>query len=178
MNKEQLKAVRDRTRARIKASDVLFNLETAGFWVRDENFKWLDISEKASDILYGRKSKDCIGKTDLEIAEESEFVKDPDLFCRVCRQSDIYVLENPQNEKYNNYTFIEIIEDTKGNKHIWKTTKGIHPRKVQEWKKYFHYGMTLFMDEMLGEKWAEKWFKKQKEVNDIKKINDWLYVYK
>lgn len=173
-----LEEIQKRVQARSIASDVLFNLETAWFWVRDSRFKWLDISEKASDILYWRKSDDCIGLTDLEIAEESEYLDDPEMFCRVCRTSDQYVLENPQNQQYNNYTFIEFIEDVYWNKHIWKTTKGIHPRQVRKGKEYYHYWMALFIDEMYWDyDLAYKWFEKQLKNNSIKKINNWLYVY-
>lgn len=174
-----LEEIQKRVQARSIASDVLFNLETAGFWVRDSQFKWLNISEKASDILYWRKSEDCIWMTDLEIAKQSKYLSDPEMFCRVCRASDEYVLKNPKNQQYNNYTFVEFIEDVYWNKHIWKTTKGIHPREVKKWKEYYHYWMALFIDEMLWDyKSAQKWFEKQFKNNSMEKINQRLYVYK
>jgi len=160
------------------ASDVLFNLKTAGFWVRDKNFVWYNISQKASDILYWLDSDACIWRTDLELAENNTHIHNPDMYCKVCRTSDKYVLDNPENNKYFNYTFIELIEWADGKKHMWKTTKGIHPRDINTLE-YYHYWMALFMDEMLGsyENALER-LKQERENKNLKQINQWLYVYK
>ena len=157
-----------------KAIGVLFNLNIAGFWVKDMDFKFMDISEVASDILYGMKSEDCVGKTDFEIARDINPETDEKQFAEVCRASDKYVLDNPIGDKYYSYTFVELLRDTKGNPHIWQVIKGVHPEEVGEGK-YF-YGFARFMDVATGSfDNALHWF--EKERKSLTKLNENLYIY-
>ncbi len=164
-----------RTEARTMASDILYNLPTVGFWVKDKNFVWFDISEEASNILYWLDSDECIWKTDLELVRSSWKIETPDQYCNVCRSSDEYVLNNPHWKEYYNYKFVEIIKWIDWKKHIWQVTKWIHPSKVGE-VDYYHYWVAVFKDELLWIKWANKWLEEEKSALD--KINDNLYVYK
>jgi hypothetical protein len=52
--------LKERLNLRTIASDVINSLPTCGWWVKDLDFIFYDISEKASDILYNMKSDDCI----------------------------------------------------------------------------------------------------------------------
>lgn len=167
--------LKERLHLRTIASDVINSLPTCGWWVKDLDFIFYDISEKASDILYNMKSDDCIWKTDFQIAQECWYEKNEAQFAEVCRWSDIYVLNNPNGDKYHNHIFFEYITDTKWNKHIWKTIKWIYPNEV--WEEKYFYGMAVFMDELY---W---WYENahdivQKELPNLIKLTNSLYVYK
>jgi hypothetical protein len=148
---------------RVIAQDVMMNLDYVGSWVKDSEFRFLDISERTAEILYGKDSNYCIGKTDYHIAQDCGLEMSEDQFAEVCRASDNYV----QGEKP--VTFIELLSDTKGEKHIWKTIKSI---KVIDGVKYY-YGFAVFLDFIVGG--YERAFEFLKQPN-LKKINDNLYV--
>ena len=168
--------IKKRMLLRTLASDVLYSLPQIGFWVKDMNFTFLDISEKASNILYGMSSNDCVGHNDFEIARMAGVEMSLDMFAEVCRGSDLYILNNPHEGKYGVTAFIEIVTGADGNKHIWRTIKGVYP-DVAGKEKYI-YGLAMFMDEIYGsyEK-ADKWLF-SKEMVHLEKMNNYLYRYK
>jgi hypothetical protein len=49
---QDYKEILERITARTIASDVLANIPTIGFWVKDMDYRFLEISETASQILY------------------------------------------------------------------------------------------------------------------------------
>lgn len=172
---EEYGEIRKRIALRTLASDIIYSLPNVGFWVKDMNFMFLDISEAASTILYGMNSNDCVGFTDFQIARKAGLEMSEEIFANVCRASDVYIINNPEKGKYQINTFVEIITDINGNKHIWKTLKGLHPDDVG-CEKYI-FGFAIFMDTSLGSlKKAEAWFEKEK--HKYTKLNDQLYVQK
>lgn len=167
--------IKKRILMRNEAADVISNLGCFGFWVKDMHFRFLEISEKTSDILYSCSSDKCIGKTDFEIAKELGLTStDEQQFAEVCRASDKYVLNNSKDGQYQIFRFIELINDTNGNKHIWETVKGIVPKEVGKGKYYFGY--ANFLDEIMGGyDNAFKWVEDHKKHLTI--LNPSLYKY-
>ena len=167
--------IKKRMLLRTLASDIIYSLPQIGFWVKDMNFTFLDISEKASDILYGLSSNECVGYTDAEIARKAGIEMSLEMFVEVCRGSDIWVLDNPDQGQYKVTTFIEFITDIRGERHIWKTIKGVYPDTVG--KERYVYGFALFMNEIKGGyENAYKWFVENEPY--LEKLNHCLYRYK
>ena len=158
--------------ARTEASDVMANLKNTGSWIKDMEFKFLDITEEASNILYGILGRECIGKTDLELAKIAGVECTEDMFSEVCRGSDLFIYNNAKNWIYKDTIFIELITSITGNKHIWQTTKGIKP--PQEWHGRYYHWEAVFLDRLL-------WYENALKVLEnplLEKLNDNLYYYK
>ena len=172
---QDYKEILERITARTIASDVLANIPTIGFWVKDMDYRFLEISETASQILYWLWSDQCIWKTDLEIAKTLWLEMSEKQFSEICRGSDLYILENPKQNKYHNYFFYEFLKDTKWNPHIWKTLKWVYPEIVDKWS--FIYWQALFIDVLY---WTYEKALERFEVEKIlyNKINNNLYVNK
>ena len=94
------------------------------------------------------------------------------MFAEICRASDEYVLNNHDGDKYQVFRFIELINDTKGGKHVWCTMKGIVPREVGKGK-YF-WGRADFLDALMGYDNAIEFVKNEQK---LKKLSDNLYIY-
>ena len=137
------------------------------YWIKDLDFVFSDISDKASNILWNINWNKCIWRSDYEISVASGMEMTEEQFIAVCRRSDTITFEN----KDKVITFIEFIDDTKWGKHLWKTYKWISESK-------FYYWVVLFLDEIYWsyEK-ALEWFEMEKEKINVIKINDLLYKY-
>lgn len=166
--------VKARAMHKAEANCVMWSLTDTGFWVKDMNFKFLDISEKASEILYNLSSNDVIWYTDFEVAKKQGLKMSEAQFVEVCRGSDLFILKQPINSKYKIFRFIEFLADTKWQQHIWITQKWIFP-DVEGYGKYYYWYAT-FQSQILGgyEQWLE-WFDRIK--NGVEKINDNLYYF-
>lgn len=166
--------LKKRVMLRTIASDIIYSLPTVGFWVKNMNFEFLDISDDACQILYDTNSNNCVGKNDFEIARERGLTMSENMFAEICRASDLWVLNNPENDKYKLVQFVELITGVDGKKHIWKVMKGIHPNTKGNEKHII--GFAVFMDVVLGNyENALKWFEKKKP--HLHKINNYLYRY-
>lgn len=162
----------ERLKRRKQADNVMENLKTVWWWVKNMDFEFLDISQEVSTILYWLSSDECVGKTDFQISEEQRLVTNKDLFCEVCRGSDQYVLDNPKKGLYQTYTFIELLMSSKWEKHIWRTVKSIVP--PQEGQGHYIRGQAEFLDRTIGN------YNNALEVlkdSKLTKLNDNLYVY-
>jgi len=166
-DKTEYNEARNRVQKRAIAQDVMMSLDFVGSWVKDENFNFLEISEQTARLLFNLSSNECIGRNDYEIAKSCGLDMSETQFGDICRASDNYTKHNQQP-----VTFIELLEDTKGNKHIWKTIKCT---KILDGKEY-HYGFATFCDVIRGsyEKAYEMF---QHELPRLEKINETLYVY-
>jgi hypothetical protein len=166
VNKDYI-AVKGRVLSRTLAHDVLANLDFAGFWVKDKDYKFLEISTRASKILYNTSSNYCIGKTDIDLVKKKDS-KYTDLnLIKVCRASDIITKETSKT-----CVFIEFLNSSNGNTHIWKVFKNY----INLEGNYYYVGFASFMDELLGSyEVALKWV--DKEMFKLEKINNSLYVY-
>lgn len=173
---EETKDIIKRITSRTIASDVLFNLPSIGYWVKTLTYEFLDISHKATEILYWFDSNHCIGKTDFELAQELNIQMDEKQFAEVCRGSDKIIMDTIEDNKHPVFEFIELITWIDWRPHIWKTLKWVYPEEVNH-KKYL-YGIAFFMDEMLWsyEK-ALEWLETEKKHHNITCINKNLYAY-
>lgn len=144
--------------------DFVIDLEFAGTWLKDENFNFLEISKKVAKILYDKDACECVGRNDFDISRELGSKLSEEQFAEICRASDTYV-ENFGEPA----TFIEFITDTKGEQHIWETTKRM---QIVNGKRYY-YGFAMFLDVICGNyEMALKDFMKQQTI----KINDNLFL--
>jgi hypothetical protein len=149
---------------REQAREIMMDLSFAGTWLKDENFNFLEISEKTANMLFDKTSDECIWRNDFDISREAGLEMSEELFDTVCRASDNYASEDKPT------TFIEFITDTKGEKHIWETIKST---KIVRGKKYY-YGYALFLDVIFGSyELAYQNFLKQNTV----RINDNLFYF-
>ena len=170
---EEFQIVLERVASRAIAQDIISSLPCFGWWVKDMDFKFKNISEEASNILYWLHPDDCIGRTDFEIAKSLWLDCELDWFAKVCRGSDIYIKDNPKNSEYQERSFMELITSTTGTKHIWRTTKGIVPK--QEWHGVYYWGKADFLDVMGDYDTALAM-----TINNpnLTKLNENLFVYK
>jgi hypothetical protein len=157
---------RDRMFSRATAQDIMMNLDFIGTWVKDTNYKFLEISESVAQILYKKNSNYCIGKSDFCIAKEIGMDVDETVFANICRASDSYAKESKKIE-----TFFEFISDMDGNKHLWKTIKFV---KVIDGKEFI-CGFAIFMDVVKGS-YEKAYICFEKDLPHLKKINENLYV--
>lgn len=153
--------------SRVLARDVVMNLPYIGVWVKNSKFELLEISEQAAQMLYNRTSNDCIGLTDYHIARECGSTVDERQFADICRASDLALQDDKPVQ------FIELIQDTKGTPHIWKTIKS----KSCNNGECYYFGFALFLDVMFGS-YREAERHVILERPHIHKINETLYQYK
>jgi hypothetical protein len=158
---------KNRIFSRTIAQDVMMNMDCVGSWVKDANFRFLDISEQTSRILYDRSSNQCIGLTDYCISKQAGLQISEDQFAEICRASDLYLKGKEPK------VFLELITDTKGGKHIWKTIKAI--KEIDD--KMYYYGFAIFNDVIYGS-YDLAYEKFKQELPLLEKINDFLYIYK
>ena len=159
--------IKRRIFARALASDVIANTREVGFWIKDLDYKFLEISECAAEKLYGRTSDDCIGKTDFQIMQENGGNMPLEQFCEVCRGSDIYTIEHGGGIQY----FYEFLTDFNGNPVIWRTMKGVQEKNGQK----YLWGVA-WLTETLGLDVAR--ILVQQRENICEKLNDGLWVIK
>lgn len=159
---------RNRMLSRALAQDIITGLDFAGLWVKDMEFQFLEVSDKVAEILYSRKSNDCIGKSDFVIAKEAGLSMTEAQFAKVCRASDLYVKDHRRSHR-----FIELLEDTRGEKHIWRTIKCVKARGDQE----YYFGFAVFLDEYYGGYDSALQVLKR-DIDSLEKLSDNLYVYK
>ena len=88
--------IKERAIFKAEATCVLASLPMTGFWVKDCSFKFMEISEKASQLLYNLGSDDVIGYNDFEIAKKCGLNMSEAQFAEVCRGSDLHILKNPE----------------------------------------------------------------------------------
>jgi len=160
---------------RCKANDVINSLPCFGYWVKDMDFRFLEVSEKVAKILYNTNSDNCINKTDFQIAKELGLAENEKQFAEVCRASDFYVLNNAKDNEYQIFNFIEYLKDTNGLPHIWRTQKGIVPQ--EEGKGMFYWGQANMLDVLYGYDRADAKMLNKLENGEIKQVNDNLFVY-
>jgi hypothetical protein len=152
---------------RLVAQDVMMSLSYVGMWVKNSRFELLEISDQAASILYNRLSNQCVGLTDYCIAKEGGMNISEDQFANICRASDLYLTD--AKPKY----FVELISDTHGNEHIWKTIKS----KVYIEDDYYYFGFATFLDVVLGSyEAANDYF--HSDMDKLEKLNERLFVYK
>ena len=163
--------VETRFNKRLQAEEIMSWLKNVGWWVKDMNYSFLDISQESAKILYWLHPDDCVGKTDFDIVKEQGLSVCEEMFAKICRGSDLYILENPLQWKYKSATFIELLTSSTGEKHIWRTVKGIVPPK--EWQGRYIWGQAEFLDRIMGYKKALEMIKNDP---NLIKINDNLYV--
>ena len=152
---------------RLVAQDVMMSLPYVGMWVKNSKFEFLEISEHAAQILYGRFSNQCVGLTDYDIAKESGMTVTEEQFAIVCRASDTYAKDDKPR------TFIEIVTDVEGNDHIWKTIKS----KVTVDADHYYFGFAMFLDVMCGD-YASASSVLYYDSDKLEKLNERLFVYK
>jgi len=176
MNKKnnitKLDILEDRIIKSATAHDILSNIKVWWHWVRDINGVFLDISTEAAKILFWLTPEQCIGKTSLWIVKSNCLEIDKNRFHNVCMASDQYILNNAVDEKYWNYTFIELVTGIDWKKHIWRTLKGIAPPIV--WRELLIWGQAEFLDRTIG---YEKCINRLIKNPNLKKINENLYIY-
>ena len=172
-NDKKYRKVEERYHKRIIASDIMDWLKNVGRWVKDMDYSFLDISEEAANILNWLSPNECIGKTDFDIAKEQGLNICEDWFAKICRGSDLYILENPLEWLYKTATFIELLTSSTGVKHIWRTVKGIVPPKEGEGR--YYWGQAEFLDRTIGYGKALEMI--ENDPNLIK-INKNLYVHR
>lgn len=158
---------KNRLFSRAIAQDVMMNMDMVGSWVKDANFRFLDISEQAAKILYNRSSNQCIGLTDFCIARQCGLQMEEGQFAEICRASDLHLKGKEPR------VFLELITDTVGNKHIWKTIKAI--KEIDN--NLYYYGFAIFNDVLLGS-YEAAYEKYLKELPILEKVNEFLYIYK
>jgi len=152
---------------RLTAQDVLMSLPYIGMWVKNKDFELLEISEQAAVLLYNRTYNECVGLTDYQIAKECGSTVSEEQFAHICRASDLYLKDDkPQ-------TFLELVTDTTGKPHIWKTVKA----NISVEGEQFYFGFATFLDVMLGG-YEAAYKKLQEELPLLEKLNDNLYIYK
>lgn len=152
---------------RLVAQDVMMSLAYVGMWVKNSKFELLEISDQAASILYNRLSNQCVGLTDYCIAKEAGLDITEEQFANVCRASDLYLTDDKPKH------FIELISDTQGNEHIWKTVKS----KVYMGGNYYYFGFATFLDVVLGSyEAANVYF--HNDMDKLEKLNGRLFVYK
>lgn len=159
---------KNRMLSRAVAQDVITSIDSIGVWVKDMEFKFLEISDRAAKILYGHNSEQCIGKSDFEIARSKGLTLTEAQFSDVCRASDTYVRDCRKTTR-----FIELLKDVKGNPHVWRTTKGISAR----WNQEYYFGIAMFIDHFYNS-YDVALEILEREMPMLRKINDNLYVYK
>ena len=171
LNDNKYQEVENRYNKRLQADEIMRGFKNVGWWLKDMNYSFLEISEEAANILYWLSADDCIGKTDFEITKEQGLEICEEWFAEVCRGSDLYVLNNPVNWEYKSTVFFEFITSSTGAKHIWRVLKSILPSK--EWTGVVMHGQAEFMNRIMGYKKADEMIKSDP---NLIKINDNLYV--
>ena len=158
---------------RTLAQDVMAERKHMQSWVKNAKFQFCEIGEKAANILYGKSSNECIGFTDYDIAKQCGCTLDEAKFKEICRASDLYLTVGKPE------IFMEIIDDTRGGKHLWLTIKSKELLMISDDGNpdIFYTGTAIFQDVLKGsyEKALEDF---QKEINSYEKINDNLYILK
>jgi len=170
--KEEI-AVVQRIEDRTESGEILSTLDTVWFWIKDMNFKFRTVTEEVAKILYNKTANECHRKSDFDLVKESGLKLDKNIFSKVCRGSDLYILNNAKKWIYNDTMFIEFLTAVDGTKHIWQTVKGIRPKEEGFWQSYF--GNAVFLDRLLGYDNALESVKNMKKLCEINKN---LFVYK
>jgi hypothetical protein len=148
------------------ASIIINTLDQHGGWVKDMDFVFMDISDRAADKLYGRHSNKCVGKTDIQILKEDNKEIDINLCTNICHFTDLYVKEHGDTD------FIEIFQNSKGKMCLWKVYKGIKKYSGQE----FYWGIAHFLEEIKGSyDNALTWL--NNHLRHCIKLNDNVYIW-
>ena len=157
--------------SRGEASDILASERWFGFWVKWVWYKFYDMSEVATQQLFGMRSEDIIWYSDFELWNKNRTEKmDEKQFARVCRASDRYVEKTKIKGDDRPYIFIELLETHGHELQIWQTTKIVNDK----WQ--FPSVYTSLTETIWNEK-AKNLIKILLENKIIEEINSNLYVY-